>query len=370
MYTTPADAASTYAWSDTNSTDTDMENCFDNSPGTAVTCQAGEANTAFLVGATGEPDYPFAAAEYCDGLAAHGYSDWYLPAQDELNVLYTNKNTGALSGTFNETGSFPTGYYWSSSENSPSTARFQLFSDGSQGGTGKTSNISVRCVRKLKCTSPDAPLGAIIYNEDEDVFQGCTLKGWWAFHEYPTNSCTGTTSDPTIGETCDDGSIYAGLSPDGNVAMYTTPADAASTYTWNDGTSNYTDTSMANCTDTSPGTAVTCQTGEANTAFLVGATGEPDYPFAAAEYCDGLSAHGYDDWYLPAQDELNVLYTNKNTGDLNGTFDESGSYPTGWYWSSSEFQSDQARYQYFDTGNMTDLNKTNAMAVRCVRKEA
>lgn len=150
--------------------------------------------------------------------------------------------------------------------------------------------------------------------------------------------------------------------------MYTTPADAPSTYSWNDGTANYTDMSMANCTDNSPGSAATCQTGEANTAFLVGATGEPDYPFEAAEYCDGLTAHGYDDWYLPAQDELNVLYTNKNTGDLNGTFNETGLNPNGYYWSSSERSDNIARYQVFSDGDQFNRIKGTGIAVRCVRK--
>ncbi|WP_165910231.1 DUF1566 domain-containing protein [Rhodovulum bhavnagarense] len=223
---------------------------------------------------------------------------------------------------------------------------------------------------QAQCANPSAPLGAIIFNEDHDVYQGCTTQGWWSFHEYPTHPCTGTTSDPAIGDTCEDGSIYAGLSPDGDVPMYTTPADApgGATYTWNDGTSNYTYMSMANCMDASPGTAATCQTGEANTAFLVGATGEPDYPFAAAEYCDGLTAHGYSDWYLPAQDELNVLYTNKNMGDLNGTFNETGSIPASYYWSSSEIDITSARAQRFSVGNQGSYGKFGGFAVRCVRR--
>ncbi|TCP58336.1 uncharacterized protein DUF1566 [Rhodovulum bhavnagarense] len=348
-----------------------MEHCTDSSPGTAATCQTGEDNTALIVGATSSTDYPFEAAVYCDGLSAHGYDDWYLPAQDELNVLYTNRTTGDLNGTFDESDPFPAGYYWSSSETFLTSARSQNFSDGIQGGTSKNSGLAVRCVRSLKCTSPEAPMGAVIYNEDEDVFQGCTLKGWWAFHEYPTNPCTGTTSDPSIGETCEDGSIYAGLSPDGDLPMYTTPADAPSLYTWNDSTSNYSDMPTENCTDGygEPGTAVTCQTGESNTAFLVGATGAPDYPFAAAEYCDGLSTHGHNDWYLPATDELSVLYINKNTGDLNGTFDETGVVPDSYYWSSSESGTNFARYQIFDDGSQGGTTKNAGISVRCVRKE-
>lgn len=215
------------------------------------------------------------------------------------------------------------------------------------------------------------PHGYIFYNSDYSVLQVCHQDGRWKALGSISNNPppAGSTNCPSIGDTCDDGSIYAGLSPDGNVAMYTTPADAASTYTWNDGSSNWVDTAMANCTDGTPGTASSCQTGEANTALLVGLSGSgTPAPYDAAEYCDGLSAHGYDDWYLPAQDELNMLYTNKNTGDLNGTFDENGSFPAGYYWSSSENRSSSARAQRFSDGPQVSTSKTTGLAVRCVRK--
>lgn len=211
------------------------------------------------------------------------------------------------------------------------------------------------------------PVGTVIYNSDFSVLQGCAPNGTW--HALGAVRSSSPQNCPNIGDTCDDGTIYAGVSPDGNVRMYTTPADAASLYTWNDGSSNWVDTAMANCTDASPGTAATCQTGEANTALLVGLSGSgTPAPYDAAEYCDGLSAHGYDDWYLPAQDELNMLYTNKNTGDLNGTFDESGSFPAGYYWSSSEHSNSNARVQRFSDGFQLIVFKGNGLAVRCVRR--
>jgi hypothetical protein len=218
-----------------------------------------------------------------------------------------------------------------------------------------------------QCVNPSGERGQIVFNETYDVLQGCTARGWLAFHEPgPPDPCSGT---PSPGDVCGDGSIYAGLSPDGNVPMYTTPADASGTYSWNNGTTNYTDMSIVNCTDgSSPGTSASCQTGEANTAFLVGASGEPDYPFAAAAYCDGLSAHGHSDWYLPAMDELNVLFSNRNARDLNGTFDEIGTFPNGWYWSSSEFSNQEARWQIFNLGGQSDFGKSNSIAVRCVRR--
>jgi len=53
-----------------------------------------------------------------------------------------------LNGTFNESGSFPAGYYWSSSENNNFIARSQGFSDGFQFNDGKDFGLAVRCVRR------------------------------------------------------------------------------------------------------------------------------------------------------------------------------------------------------------------------------
>jgi hypothetical protein len=227
------------------------------------------------------------------------------------------------------------------------------------------------------CLNPNGNRGDITYNHDFDVFQGCTASGGWhSFHESPcvgtgscpANECTGTQNAPAVGQTCADGSIYAGLSPDGGVPMYTTPADAPSLIAWNDGTSNWVDTAMENCTFAS-GTELSCQTGEANTALLVGLSGSGSpAPYQAAEYCDGLTAHGHSDWYLPAQAELDVLYDNKNAGDLNGTFNETGSFPAGWYWSSSEFDLIGAWFQFFSDGTQLAPNKGNELSVRCVRR--
>ncbi|MCB9988797.1 MAG: DUF1566 domain-containing protein [Rhodospirillales bacterium] len=218
------------------------------------------------------------------------------------------------------------------------------------------------------CSSPAGVEGEITYLTDESMMQYCDGTNWIAMGRKgndPAASCS------TIGDTCPDGSVYAGLTPDGNVPMYTTPADAPSLMTWNDGSSNWVDTAMVNCTDATPGTAASCQTGAANTALLVALNGSgTPAPYAAAEYCAGLSAYGHADWYLPAQDELDVLYDAKNAGDLNGTFNETGSLPAGWYWSSSENANGYARLQRFSDGSQSNgiLSKDYGLAVRCVRK--
>lgn len=56
-----------------------------------------------------------------------------------------------------------------------------------------------------------------------------------------------------------------------------------------------------------------------------------DYP--AAQFCEGLSINGYSDWYLPARDELELLYRNlkrSNTNNSTATRDKSSyTYPEG-----------------------------------------
>ncbi len=56
------------------------------------------------------------AMDYAAGLDAHGRHDWRVPTKAELNVLWENRDKGALKGTFNVTGSAPAGWYWSSTE--------------------------------------------------------------------------------------------------------------------------------------------------------------------------------------------------------------------------------------------------------------
>ena len=85
------------------------------------------------------------AMNYCDNLVANGHNDWRLQISEELNVIFTNH---AAIGGFDLSGSFPSGWYWSSSEFSNLSARSQRFSDGDQGSFSMVNNgFAVRCVR-------------------------------------------------------------------------------------------------------------------------------------------------------------------------------------------------------------------------------
>lgn len=80
-------------------------------------------------------------------------------------------------------------------------------------------------------------------------------------------------------------------------------------------------------------------TGQANTTAIVTSQGPGSY---AAQLCNDLVLGGYDDWYLPSQDELNKLYLNRTAvGGFASTF----------YWSSTEYyDGGYAWYQSFFNG--------------------
>lgn len=142
----------------------------------------GPANSASLA-ALGTS---YEAATFCEGLTIGGYSDWYLPAVNELVVLYyflkptttandtasgsnanavspepisTNYTSGSPAQTnagigfrTGEANAFVSDRYWSSSEDTgfPAEAAFtSFFSDGYQGNTNKSDAYYVRAVRRV-----------------------------------------------------------------------------------------------------------------------------------------------------------------------------------------------------------------------------
>jgi len=172
--------------------------------------------------------------------------------------------------------------------------------------------------------------------------------GGCSYQDLGLDSCTAAGGDPetlAIGESC-GGIIYAGVS--GGNRIYTLAADQGAT-TWNNGSINGTVTGAISTSD-----------GLSNTDTLVNLA-DAGAPYAAANLCRALGA----DWYLPAQDELNLFYTNKNEGALSGTFNESGT----WYWSSSEVNSGLAWIQRISIGNQANGAKNSTtFAVRCARR--
>jgi len=138
----------------------------------------GPQNTADMVADGDSTVYP--AAHFCNDASIGGFTDWYMPAKNELEICYYNlkptttanntpsgTNTNAVpsrgsnytAGTpaqtsaadFQSTGAedFTAVYYWSSTEFSATNARFQGFYDGFQYSLNKTNSERVRCVRRV-----------------------------------------------------------------------------------------------------------------------------------------------------------------------------------------------------------------------------
>jgi hypothetical protein len=120
------------------------------------------------------------AAQFCEGLTIGSFSDWYMPAQNELEVCYFNlkpttdsnntssgTNTNAVpsrgsdytAGTPAQTAAtdFQTGnaeafaatFYWSSTEASATDAFGRSFDSGGQFSPSKDNGNYVRAVRRV-----------------------------------------------------------------------------------------------------------------------------------------------------------------------------------------------------------------------------
>jgi hypothetical protein len=78
----------------------------------------------------------------------------------------------------------------------------------------------------------------------------------------------------------------------------------------------------------------------------------------AARLCGDLILNGYSDWYLPSKDELNKLRINRVAiGGISNNF----------YWSSSEFDNNDAWIQGFGDGYQSHNFKNSTTYVRAVR---
>lgn len=86
------------------------------------------------------------AAQFCRGLSIGGFNDWYLPAKDELNVVYTNRASVGGGDALDVDGTS----YWSSTESAPTTAWSQPFNTGAQNNSAKTISYRVRAIRRVQ----------------------------------------------------------------------------------------------------------------------------------------------------------------------------------------------------------------------------
>lgn len=104
---------------------------------TAASQYSGANNTSLITAMHGAGTY---AAIICEQYTNDGYADWYLPSSDETRDLYDNRTKLGLSG-----------YYWSSTEVSSSSAYARNMNQytGTLSSFSKSSSYKVRAVRKF-----------------------------------------------------------------------------------------------------------------------------------------------------------------------------------------------------------------------------
>ena len=156
----------------------------------------------------------------------------------------------------------------------------------------------------------------------------------------------------TVGNTGPAGGKIFYVNPnsatDGWKYLEAAPVDEAPTYVY------------SNTNTTTGATATAIGTGQANTQTIVDAIGTTTSYAAKACKDKSVTYNGktYADWFLPSKEELALMYANQAT---------IGGFYAAYYWSSSEYNSDNAWRQNLSNGEQVSSSRINSYRVRPIR---
>lgn len=310
----------------------------------------GRENTNAIVAQNGEGKY---AAKFVVEFSARGWSDWFLPSRDELEVVYNASITVGAPKVL----PVP---YWTSSENSAKYAWYQLFQDGTQ-------------------FTDENKVGQSIGNKqlrNSQVHAGSSFPSLpfhlVAMRSFPvgTGVKPSATSITSTGNSCtNSGPCAVGdIGPAGGIIFHDAgPGSVGDRYfevgpvetevagipwkplTFNDvKTPLYTGTASVSA-KVQRVLAKGFGMGEVNTSQIVQRYRRGNYP---ARYASTLVFGGFDDWYLPSKEELRLVYRTLGTATPR-----LGNFGKSFYWTSSEYDLNNAWTVNFKDGQEFDREK-------------
>lgn len=208
--------------------------------------------------------------------------------------------------------------------------------------------------------------GAIRYNSASSCVEFCNGSGWTCPGNPSGSSiiCHAPPLCPNIGDVCDDGDagtpndpLFAGF------MVYNDPnsADVGKCKPLFVSNNNQSTSSRWKTSHGANDIAIdSWEDGRINDSQIANST-----TFPAFKLCKDLTHGGFTDWYLPAQDELHLLWKNRAAINANAA----GNFTTSDYWSSTELNLEGAKDLRFSDGLQWEWTKTSYYDVRCVRRD-
>ncbi len=192
-----------------------------------------------------------------------------------------------------------------------------------------------------------------IYNRALSASEIEQLYNYTGSIAYPGAGCQAPALCPNVGDVCDDGN--SGNNPDPVFAGFMVYEDSSCEPLYTAQSNQSTSSQWKISTGTDDITDESTEDGRVNHDNRGGTLSD----FPAFELCEDLTDGGYEDWYLPARTELDLLW--RNNAAIGG-------FTTNSYWSSTESNTSNAWRQDFDVGDQSSHGKTDLYDVRCVRR--
>ena len=268
------------------------------------------------------------AAQLCLEYESNGYSDWYLPSYDELLLMWSSVGQGAQH--IGNVSDFNDAAYWSSNEAGAAHGNCLYFSHSNPSeyvtSNGKGSLFFLRPIRSFgNWTMGCIDETACNYNSEANMDDGSC--------EYAEQGydCEGNIN-VQVGDEAFGGIVFY-VDETGQHGLVAALEDIEEVPFGCFGEGNIIGAD-----------GIEIGTGYQNTLDIVAGCSET--PIAASLALE-IEINGFDDWFIPSQDELNLMYTTIG----NGSSENIGGFVNEYYWSSTNYGS----------GSGYDLNFTNGV---------